>query len=175
MPYFLAVLTGFHMLFAAVFVGSNVFLDFILTRRMELIPPGQAARLGEKVGVDFALLNWLSLLGLVGTGIGLILELKIDTQLQTSRFYSSGYGVALMTMIVIGVLLIISASVLTFYLRPRVVVKLPYDASREDVKGGRDSALQAARWMKVLARVNAIASMAAMLVGGFLQYGGFFS
>jgi uncharacterized membrane protein len=169
MPSFLGILTGLHILLAGLFVGSNVFLDFILTPGMELIPPGQAARLGAKVGIDFAIFSWIVLVGLVASGTGLILERHVDAEMSHSSFYSSGYGVGLMTMMGFWVLLLISATILTFYLRPRVVVKLPYDSTREDVEGGREGAMQAAKWMKILARFNAIASAFVVLVGGTLQ------
>src|SRR5215470_17584286 len=131
----LQVLVALHLLFAAVFVGSNVFLDFLLTPRLDLIPPGQAARLGDKLGTDFAILNWITLIGLPLSGLLLLWRLGTISELLDPAFFTGGYGAALLTMISIWLSLIITAAILTFYLRPRVVVKLPYNATREQVEG----------------------------------------
>jgi len=76
-------------------------------------------------------------------------------------------------MMTIWLSLIITAAILTFYLRPRVVVKLPYDATRQQVEGARTGAINYAGWMKTLARYNVYASCFAIVVGGFLRFGGF--
>lgn len=169
----LQVLVAFHLLFAAIFVGSNIFLDFLLTPRLDLIPPGQAARLGDKLGTDFAILNWIALGGLPLSGLLLLWRMGTIGQLAQASFYVSGYGVALLSMMTIWTTLIATAVILTFYLRPRVVVKLPYDATRQQVEGSRTDAIRYANWMRRLARYNAIASVVALLVGGFLRFGGF--
>jgi len=157
----------------AIFVGSNVFLDFLLTPRLDLIPPGQAARLGDKLGTDFAWLNWMALLGSPLTGLLLLWRLGNLPALLDPAFYMSGYGAALLIMMTIWLSLVITATILTFYLRPRVVVKLPYDATRQQVEGSRTDAIKYADWMKTFARYNVIASIVAVLIGGFLRFGGF--
>jgi uncharacterized membrane protein len=169
----LQILVGLHILFAAVFVGSNVFLDFLLTPRLDLIPPGQAARLGDKVGVDFAILNFAALGGLPITGLLLLWRMSTIGELVTAGFYLTGYGVALSSMMTIWLTLVLTAVILTFYLRPRVLVKLPYDATRQQVEASRTDAIRYAGWMKWLARYNVIASTIALLIGGFLRFGGF--
>ncbi len=169
----LKILVALHLLFAAIFVGSNVFLDFLLTPRLDLIPPGQAARLGDRLGTDFAILNWITLVGLPLSGLLMLWRLGTIRELAYFAFYRSGYGIALCTMIAIWATLIATASVLTFYLRPRVVVKLPYDASRQRVEGARQDAMRYANWMRWLARYNVVVSMLAIVVGGFLRFGGF--
>ena len=133
----LQILVSFHLLFAAVFVGSNVFLDFLLTPRLDLIPPGQAARLGDKLGTDFAWLNWIALLGSPLSGLLLLWRLGTFSSLADPSFYVTGYGAALLSMMTIWLTLMVTAAILTFYLRPRVVVKLPYDATRQQVEGSR--------------------------------------
>ncbi|MGA7870947.1 MAG: hypothetical protein WCA22_08610 [Candidatus Binatus sp.] len=169
----LQIIVSMHILFAAVFVGSNVFLDFLLTRRLDLIPPGQAARLGDKLGTDFAILNWITLLGLPLSGLLQLWRLGQLSSFLDPSFFVSGYGAALLTMITIWLSLVITAAILTFYLRPRVVVKLPYDATRQQVEGSRTEAVRYANWMRRLARYNVISSMVALVIGGFLRFGGF--
>ncbi len=169
----LQILIGLHLVFAGVFVGSNIFLDFLLAPRLDLIPPGQAARLGDKLGTDFAILNWVALGGLPLTGILYLWIFGSLGQFLDGAFYTGGYGIALVLMIAIWASLVGTATVLTFYLRPRVVVKLPYDASRQQVEGSRADAMVYANWMRYLARYNATISVVAVLIGGFLRFGGF--
>ena len=169
----LQILVALHLLFASIFVGSNVFLDFLLTPRLDLIPPGQAARLGDKLGTDFAILNWIALIGLPLSGLLLLWRLGTISSLLDPAFFVGGYGAALLLMISIWFSLIVTAAILTFYLRPRVVVKLPYNANREQVEGSRTDAVKYANWMKRLARYNVISSSLAIVVGGFLRFGGF--
>jgi uncharacterized membrane protein len=169
----LQILVSIHLLFAAVFVGSNVFLDFLLTPRLDLIPPGQAARLGDKLGTDFAILNWITLLGLPLSGLLLLWRLGELSSLLDPEFFVGGYGAALLSMMLIWLSLIITAAILTFYLRPRVVVKLPYNATRQQVEGSRTDAVRYANWMRRLARYNVVSSMIAIVIGGFLRFGGY--
>ncbi len=169
----LQILVSIHLLFAAVFVGSNVFLDFLLTPRLDLIPPGQAARLGDKLGTDFAILNWITLLGLPLSGLLLLWRLGELSSLLDPAFFAGGYGAALLSMIAIWLTLMITAAILTFYLRPRVVVKLPYNATRQQVEGSRTDAVRYANWMRRLARYNVVSSMVAIVIGGFLRFGGY--
>lgn len=169
----LQILVSLHLFFAAVFVGSNIFLDYLLTPRLDLIPPGQAARLGDKLGTDFAWLNWIALVGSPLTGLLLLWRLGNFSSLFDLNFFVTGYGAALLSMITIWFTLIITAAILTFYLRPRVVVKLPYDATRQQVEGSRTDAMDYAKWMKRLARYNVISSSLVIVIGGFLRFGGF--
>jgi uncharacterized membrane protein len=169
----LQILAGLHLLFAGVFVGSNVFLDFLLTPRLDFIPPGQAARLGEKLGIDFAVLSWISLLGLPTTGLLLLWRAGGIHRLLELSFYTTGYGSALLIMMTIWLTLAITGAILTFYLRPRVVVKLPYDVTRQEIESARERTIRTAQWMRRLARYNAIASMVNIVIGGFLRYSGF--
>jgi uncharacterized membrane protein len=169
-----SLIIGVHMLFAAIFVGANVFLDFLLTPKLDLIPPGQAVRLGDQLGIVFARLIWVTLIGLPLTGLLLLIRFGLAADLIDVQFYLTGYGSALLAMMLIWLTVTVNGAILTFYLRPRVIVKLPYDASRQEIEDKRNAAPGAAAWMRRLARYNAIAGMVGVLVGGFLRYGGFF-
>lgn len=168
------VLVGFHLLFAALFVGGNAFLDFLLSPRLDLLPPGQAARLGEKLGMDFALYSWGALVGLFVTGTIVAAHLGVLGQLTDIAFWGTEYGRGLVVMIGGWLVMIVSATVLTFYLRPRVVVKLPHNATREDTTAKRDDAVRYAKYMSWLARFNAVGSFALVFVGTFLSKNGGF-
>lgn len=166
--------TALHLLAAAVFVGSNVFLDFVFSPRLALIPPGQATRLSEKVGSDFALLNWAALLTLLASGAVLVVELGIDPRLLEARFYATGYGLALATMSLLWLSVVVSSALLTFYLRPRVLVKLPIATRVYEVEPAKRRSAAMAVWMRRLARYNGVASLLALIAGGTLRWGGFF-
>src|SRR5208283_3175022 len=146
----------------AVFVGSNVFLDFLLTPRLDVIPPGQAARLGDKIGVDFAILNFIALGGLPLTALLLLWRLSVIGRLITWQFYGTGYGVALLGMMIIWLSLVVTATFLTFYLRPRVLIKVPFDTTRQQVETARTDAMLYATWMQRFARYNVIVSVLAI-------------
>ncbi|MGA8344732.1 MAG: hypothetical protein WB781_22570, partial [Candidatus Sulfotelmatobacter sp.] len=88
-------------------------------------------------------------------------------------FYGSGYGVALLSMIMIWLSLVVTATILTFYLRPRVLIKVPYDTTRQQVESARQDAMLYATWMQRLARFNVVVSVLAVLVGGCLRFSGF--
>lgn len=165
-------LLALHVLFAALFVGGNVFMDFILTPRLELIPPGQAARLGEKMGNDFAWLNWVCLVGLLGSGLWLAFHNGIQGSLFDPAFLTTSYGTALLVKEVMWGSLIVTGGLMTFYLRPRVIVKLPYDVTRAQIDSDREATIRNAAWMRRLARYNALAGTTALLSGVFMAGGG---
>lgn len=169
------ILTALHLTFAALFVGGNIFMDFILTPRLDLIPPGQAARLGEKMGNDFALFNWVCLIGLIVVGSLLIWQKDLATQMTGFEFWTSSYGFALLIKELIWTSLVITGAIMTFYLRPRVIVKLPYDASRELIESDREKTIEYADWMRRLARYNGVAAVVALVSGAFLAKGGFWA
>ncbi len=171
-PVILKLITAAHVLFAALFVGGNVFMDFILTPRLELIPPGQAARLGEKMGNDFAIYNWICLIGIIVTGPVLAWRLGFEASLIDPNFYTTSYGVALVLKEILWTSLVVTGAIMTFYLRPRVIVKLPYDASREEIEGLRDETIRYADWMRRLARYNGVAAVTALILAAFLNRGG---
>jgi uncharacterized membrane protein len=171
-PWILKVILALHMTFAVLFVGGNVFMDFLLTPRLELIPPGQAARLGEKLGTDFAIFNFVCLGGIIITGPLVLWRLGLESQMFSGAFVSSAYGAALLIKELIWTSLVITGSIMTFYLRPRVIVKLPYDASREKIEGDREKSIDYSKYLRWMARYNGIAGVVAVVMAAFLSRGG---
>jgi uncharacterized membrane protein len=168
-----AILVGLHLLFAAVFVGANVFLYFLLAPRLELIPPPQVARLGERLTVDFAWVAWGTLIGLPITGIAQLVRLGMIGELFESSFYVTSYGAALAVMMLLWFSMVVTGWVMTFPLRSRLAIGLPYDPGRQEIEAGRNTAPAAVAWIRRLARYNAVAGVIAAVVGGFLRFGGF--
>lgn len=161
-----------HVLFAALFVGGNVFMDFLLSPRLDLIPPGQAARLGEKLGNDFAIFNWVCLIGIMVTGVGSMWIRDFAGSVFDIDYLQTAPGIALAIKEVIWTTLIFTGAMMTFYLRPRVIVKLPYDASRESIESDREATINYSVWMGRMARYNGVAAVIALLCGVVMSKGG---
>lgn len=169
--YLLQVLTGLHIVAAAVFVGSNVLVE-LLMRRFELIPPGEAATISAKLGGDLSILNSSALVLLGATGFGRMVASDTIDRFDEAGFWSSSYGIAIACMIGLWVTLVITAGCL-LYLRPRAVAKLPFDATRDEVTNRSEAAMRAAGWMRKIGWYNLVAGILLLLIGGFLRYGGF--
>lgn len=168
----LKIFLSLHVAFAALFVGGNVFMDFLLSPRLDLIPPGQAARLGEKLGNDFAIFNWVCLIGILITGWLVMWRNGLEGSVFDIDFVQTSYGAALLVKEVIWTTLIFTGAMMTFYLRPRVIVKLPYDASREEIEANREATMTYSKWMRWMARYNGVAAVIALLSGAFMSKGG---
>lgn len=169
--YLLQALSGLHILSAAVFVGSNVLVE-ILIQRFELIPPGEAATISGKLGIDLAVLNGIALIVVGGTGFARLYVSDMLDRLGDASFWTDSYGLAMACMIGLWLTVVVAASLL-IYLRPRAVAKLPFDATREEVAERSDASMQAQGWMRRLGQYNLAAGIVLILVGGFLRYGGF--
>jgi uncharacterized membrane protein len=167
----MALLFGFHILSVAVFLGGNVLMEFVVMRRMAAIPPGDAAVLGNKVGSDFAYLTWGALVGIAVTGVLILWQLNLLWSLFDPGFMSTRYGLVLLVKILIFVTLVASGTVITFYLRPRVVQKLPYNAESVDIDRASSRAMANAIWLQRCARYNMVASVIGLFAGAFLANG----
>ncbi len=163
--------SGAHLLAAGVFVGSNVLLERVV-KRLDAVPPREAARLGELLGTDVVYINFTALIVLGATGIYLLKDMTFGAFAQPA-FYISGYGFARSLMIILWLTVIISSSVMTFYLRPRMLPKLPYDVTRDALKQIGERAMAANAWTTRLGRYNLAAGALSMFIGGFVQPSGF--
>lgn len=169
--HWLQILSGLHILAAGVFVGSNALIE-LLVRRLELIPPADAATVSSKLGLDLTVLNGGALVVAGGTGIGRIFVSETEDQYAEAGFWGTGYGIAMACMIGLWLTLLVTAAVLV-YLRRLAVAKLPFDATREEVERSAESGMRAADWMRRIGWYNLAAGIALVGVGGFLRYGGF--
>ncbi len=167
----LQILTALHILAAAAFVGSNALVELLL-RRLELVPPADAATIASKLGLDLIALNGTALAVAGATGIGRIFVSNAEDRYAEAGFWGTGYGTAMACMIGLWLTLVASAVALVF-LRRRAIAKLPYDATREEIAGSTEAGMRAADWMRRLGWYNLVAGVALVVVGGFLKYGGF--
>jgi uncharacterized membrane protein len=167
----LNLMTGLHILAAGVFVGSNILLERVI-KRLDALPPREAARLGELLGTDIVYINFGALIVLGAAGIYRIFISNMTNLFITTGFYQSSYGITFLFMIFVWITLVISSCIITFYFRPRLMVKLPFDTGRDALEPFGEKAFAASKWMIWLGRYNLVAAVVAILVSATLRYGG---
>ena len=160
-----------HLLATGIFVGCNVLLERVVLR-LDAIPPREAARMGELIGTDIVFINYGALLAAFGSGIYLLWYNGTLGDALSLAFYADAYGRTLGLMMGLWASLIVTSSVITFYLRPRLLVKLPFDTSRDALEEIGARAMAANEWMSRLGRYNLAAGITAVLAGALLHYGG---
>jgi uncharacterized membrane protein len=163
---------GLHVLAGGVFVGCNVLLERVV-HRLDAIPPREAARMGELIGTDIIWINFAALAIVALSGSYLMWGSGTLGQVVEPQFYLDGYGLALGLMILLWMTLVVTSLIITFWLRPRLLVKLPYDTSREALEEIGNQAMRANTAMSWLGRYNLVAGVVSILIGGFIRYGGF--
>lgn len=166
-------LIGLHILFGGIFLGVNIYLDFILTPALSEILPGQAARFSDRVGSRVFLLMIVSLSGLGITGFWMVHRFGMWSALGTPSFWISPYGLALVVMIFFWLSTMTTAMLLQYWLRPQFLARMPLVADKESIEASRDAGIKAGERMGLMARYNAVAALLAILTGGFLRHGGF--
>ena len=169
----LQLLVGLHILFGGIFLGVNIYLDFILMPALSEILPGQAARFSERVGSRVFVLMLISLVGLGVTGFSMLYVLGMLPMLANPAFFLTAYGLALAAMLFFWSTTMTTAFLLQYYFRPRFLARMPLVVDKLAIETARDAGIDAATHMGYLARYNAVAALLAILTGGFLRYGGF--
>lgn len=162
-----------HVVAVVTYVGGGILLHGPLRRALRLIPPGQASIVASRVGGDFTYMSWMSLALWGSTGywmtfrygwgdVSAPLTLLINPiLLRTSR------GVALLVMVSAWYLIVISAAIITFVLRPRLGLRLTPGATVEATDRAVATISRAARWVDVLALANLGLATLAWLAGAF--------
>jgi hypothetical protein len=167
------VLIGLHILFGSIFLGVNIYLDFILTPALSEILPGQAARFSDRVGSRVFLIMFVSLSGLGITGFWMLWRMGMLPALADPGFYITSYGAALSVMMFIWLTTMTTALLLQYWLRPMFLSRMPLTVDKETIEAAREAGIEAGNRMGLLARYNAVAALVAILTGGFLRYGGY--
>lgn len=162
-----------HILAAGVLVGSVIFNYFLLRPALRLIPPAHAVVVAQRVGNLFTYTGWtalglLFLSGLLRLGDPSII-LKLD-------FYTSGYGRSLGMMIIFWFLTVVSSTIMTFTLRPKLMKKLSVSSNPTlaDVEKRRADQMYASTWMDRLQLANVITATLALVAGASIAFGGLF-
>jgi uncharacterized membrane protein len=168
-------LHGLHLVAALVYAGGSFMLHGPLRRALRMIPPGQASIVGSRVGRDFTYLSWISLVLLGVTGYWMAFRygwanmsapatLWIDPPaLQTAK------GVAMLVMALAWLIIVISAAVITFVLRPLLSLRVKSDATAEAANRAVATISRADRWLDILALINFVLATVAVLAGAFFH------
>jgi uncharacterized membrane protein len=168
-------LHALHLVAVAIYAGGGFMLHGPLRRALRMIPPGQASIVGSRVGRDFTYLSWMSLvlLGLTGYwmafrygwgDVSAPFTLWINPlALQTSK------GMAMLVMALAWLIIVISAAIITFVLRPRLSLRVTSDATAEAANRAVATISRADRWLDILALTNFVLATVAVLAGAFFH------
>jgi uncharacterized membrane protein len=165
------VLRMAHVAAVVVYLGGGLLLHFSVRRALHAVPPAQGAILGERIGSHFTVLSWAAL-GVWGVS-GYLLLFRSGMADFTSpvtlflhpALVRTGLGIALLVMIGSWYLLLISAMIITFVLRPRFAHRLQPGAGQDAVDAATQRIVRSARWIDVLAVVNLVLAASAFVAG----------
>lgn len=165
-----------HDIAAAALVGSVLFNYFLLRPALRLIPPAHAVVVAQRVGNLFTYTGWTALALLFLSGL---LRLYYDDRLAlllTLGLYAHPPGRSLALMILSWLTALVSSSIMTFSLRPKLMKKLAVSSNPTlaDVEKRRAAQMAASVWMDRLQLVNVITSTLALISGASMAYGGLF-
>ena len=165
-----------HVLAAAALVGSVIFNYFILRPALLLIPPAHAVVVAQRVGTIFTYLGWIALGLLVFSGLLRLNHFMPLSQIFTFKLYTTSYGRALGMMILFWFLTVVSSTIMTFMLRPKLMKKLPLkpNPTLADVEKRRTTQIAASNWLEWLQLMNVITSILALIAGASAGHGGLF-
>ncbi len=165
-----------HDLAAATLVGSVIFNYFLLRPSLRLIPPAHAVVIAQRVGSLFTYTGWTALILLFLSGV---LRLYYTGRLGfifTLDLYTYGSGRALALMIFFWFITVLSSTIMTFALRPKLMKKLTVSSNPTlaDVEKRRADQIAASGWLDWLQLSNVITSILALIAGASIAYGGLF-
>ncbi len=159
-----------HVASVAIYVGGVFFMDVLLTPALNLIPPAQAAIVSRRVGRDFALMAWASLILIAITGV-LLLYLN---GMISARLFTTSYGWWLLLKLLFGLTLLVNGLLMTLWLRPRMEAMLPPGAPESALKAKQAEIMSASNALNLLVRIDLIVAGIALIVGVGLEFGGLF-
>lgn len=168
-------LHGFHLAAAVVYAGGAFMLHSPLRRALRMIPPGQASIVGSRVGRDFTYLTWVSLVLLGLTGYWMAFrygwaDLSAPTTLWINPLVlQTAKGAAMLIMALAWLIIVISASIITFVLRPRLSLRVTSSATAEAANRAVAAISRADRSLDILALANFILATIAVLAGAFFH------
>ena len=170
------ILRIIHDLAAATLVGSVIFSYFLLRPALRLIPPAHAVVVAQRVGNLFTYTGWTALIFLFLSGI---VRLYYTGRLEfifTLDLFAHGPGRSLALMILFWLFTVVSSTIMTFALRPKLMKKLTVSSNPTlaDVEKRRTTQMTASGWLDRLQLSNVITSILALIAGVSIAYGGLF-
>lgn len=121
----LALVKVIHLLAVMALVGGTFFNYTLVRPAQKAIPPPQAAVIATKVGRWFTWLVWIAIPTILLSGLLRLILMGRWNELFSLGFYVSQYGRWLLLGVVFWAAMVVSASVITFYLNPALTRKLP--------------------------------------------------
>lgn len=172
----LLTLRVIHVLSAAVLVGFTLFNYFILRPALRLIPPAHAVVIAQRVGTLFTYTGWTALGLLFLSGVLRLYYAGDLGVVFTLDLYVHAHGRSLAIMILLWLVTVVSSSIMTFVLRPRLIKKLSVTAnpSLADVEKRRTAQIAASLWVDRLQLIIVFTSILALIAGVSIMYGGLF-
>ncbi len=172
----LFILRIIHDLAAATLVGSVIYSYFLLRPALRLIPPAHAVVVAQRVGNLFTYVGWVALILLFLSGL---LRLYYTGRLGfifTLDLYGHGPGRSLALMLLFWLATVVSSTVMTFDLRPKLIKKLAVTSNPTlaDVEKRRATQMAASARLDWLQLSNVITSALALIAGVSIAYGGLF-
>jgi len=168
------VLRATHVLAVVVYFGGGIMMHGPIRRALRLVPPGQASILASQVGRDFTLISWASLVAWGVTGYWMLFRYgwgqlsSPHTLFIRQTGFSTSRGFSLLLMLVSWYLLVISACIITFVLRPRLEAKLSAGLDSATTEKATTAMAVAARWIDRLAVANLALTALGFLAGAVL-------
>ena len=172
----LLILRIIHIGAASYLVGSSLYGYYLLRPALTLIPPAHSVVVAQRVGTLFTYTGW--------TAIGLallkgILRLYLIGRLPlvfTLDLYAHGPGRSLALMILCWLVSVVSSSIMTFGLRPRLIRRLLVSSNPTlaDVEKRRTTQIAAGTWLERFQLTNLIAWALAAIFGTSISFGGIF-
>ncbi len=172
----LLLLRIIHDLAAATLVGSVIFSYFLLRPALRLIPPAHAVVIAQRVGNVFTYTGWTALILLFLSGILRIYYTGRLAFIFTLGLYAHRPGRALAFMIFFWFITVLSSTIMTFALRPKLMKKLTVSSNPTlaDVEKRRAAQMAASARLDWLQLSNVITSILALIAGASIAYGGLF-
>jgi uncharacterized membrane protein len=172
----LLLLRLIHDISAATLVGSVVFNYFLLRPALKLIPPAHAVVVAQRVGNLFTYTGWTALTLLFLSGLARLYYTGRLWLLISLDLYAHGPGRALALMVFFWFLTVVSSSIMTFALRPKLMKKLSVGSNPTlaDVEKRRADQIYASGWLDRFQLANLITATLALIAGASVAFGGLF-
>lgn len=165
------ILRVIHTGAVAFYVGGAFIVTIAMRRALSAIPPAQASMVGSRVGTDFTIISWLSLIAWGASGYWLLERggwddftspwtLFIDTDV-----IEGDWGWTLPAMVAAWVVMVVNGVMITLVLRPRLDRRLEPDAGQEQLDSLQADMASAARMIELLAFINLGLALLATIAG----------
>lgn len=170
---FMKMLSAYlHVLGVATYLGGSIIMEFVVGPAQKAIPPAQAQVMGKKTADRFLVFVWGALALILISGIMRLYSTGTEMFLTGSALWDSEYGRTLMTMVILWFVLVINGSVITFWLRPKLVGRTGAGVSATAVQVHQQGQIKAAEWVERITRIDLGIALVVALLGTALQFGG---